>query len=58
MRFEGKRVLVTGASGGIGAVLVESFLREGAQVVATDRLCDGGQDAAHWIEGDLLDGGF
>jgi len=32
----GKVVLVTGALGGIGAVTVQTFLREGAKVVATD----------------------
>ena len=35
-RFEGKIVLVTGASRGIGLATVERFAREGAQVVATD----------------------
>ncbi|HLR42012.1 MAG TPA: SDR family NAD(P)-dependent oxidoreductase [Pseudogracilibacillus sp.] len=32
----GKVVLVTGALGGIGTVTVQTFLREGAKVVATD----------------------
>ena len=33
-RFEGRRILVTGASGGIGGAVVEGFRREGAWVCA------------------------
>jgi 3-oxoacyl-[acyl-carrier protein] reductase len=36
-RFEGRGVLVTGASGGIGAACVRAFLSEGARVVANGR---------------------
>jgi D-sorbitol dehydrogenase (acceptor) len=36
MRFEGRRVLVTGASRGIGRGIVDAFLDEGARVSATD----------------------
>jgi meso-butanediol dehydrogenase/(S,S)-butanediol dehydrogenase/diacetyl reductase len=35
-RFAGKRIIVTGAAGGVGHALVESFRAEGAEVVATD----------------------
>ena len=35
-RFAGKRVSVTGASGGVGGTLVELFRSEGANVVGTD----------------------
>ena len=35
-RFEGRRVLVTGAAGGVGSDLVASFREEGATVVGTD----------------------
>lgn len=36
MRFEGKRVFVTGAASGIGAATVELFRREGAAVAGVD----------------------
>jgi meso-butanediol dehydrogenase/(S,S)-butanediol dehydrogenase/diacetyl reductase len=36
MRFDGKRIFVTGGASGIGAATVELFRSEGAQVVATD----------------------
>ena len=39
--MSGKRTaIITGASGGIGAGLVEGFLREGYNVVATSRHAD------------------
>ena len=38
MRFEGRRVVVTGASRGIGRGIVDAFLDEGATVLATDVL--------------------
>jgi NAD(P)-dependent dehydrogenase (short-subunit alcohol dehydrogenase family) len=38
MRFEGRRVVVTGASRGIGRGIVRAFLEEGATVLATDVL--------------------
>lgn len=36
MNVEGKVVLVTGAAGGLGAILCQTFCEAGAQVVATD----------------------
>jgi meso-butanediol dehydrogenase/(S,S)-butanediol dehydrogenase/diacetyl reductase len=36
MRFDGKRIFVTGGASGIGAATVELFRSEGSQVVATD----------------------
>ena len=36
MRFDGRRVLVTGASRGIGRGIVAAFVEEGATVLATD----------------------
>jgi NAD(P)-dependent dehydrogenase (short-subunit alcohol dehydrogenase family) len=41
MRFEGTRVIVTGAARGIGRAIVTAFLREGARVYAVDRNADG-----------------
>jgi NAD(P)-dependent dehydrogenase (short-subunit alcohol dehydrogenase family) len=35
-RFTGKRVIVTGAAGGVGSQLVDMFRAEGASVVGTD----------------------
>lgn len=37
MRFEQKRILVTGAGGGIGLALVNALRKEGAKVAAADR---------------------
>ena len=36
MRFEGKRIFVTGAASGIGAATVELLRGEGAEVVGVD----------------------
>jgi len=36
MRFDGKRIFLTGAAAGIGAATVELFAREGAQVFGVD----------------------
>ena len=36
-RFDQKRVLITGAAGGIGAALVQAFVAGGAMVAAADR---------------------
>ena len=36
MRFENKRVVITGGTGGIGQAVVELFAREGAQVLFSD----------------------
>ena len=36
-RFTDKRVIITGAAGGIGQTLVDLFCREGARVIASDR---------------------
>src|SRR6056300_351790 len=51
MRFEGKKALVTGASGGIGKAIVVRLKREGATVLTTDR-------TGAEINGDLTDTKF
>ncbi len=54
MRFEGAKVLVTGAAGGIGQVIARTFLSEGAAVVAADaRTID--LPGVVWMTGDLTD---
>ena len=54
MRFQGKKALVTGAAGGIGAALVAGLRGEGAQVAVADRVTEGIAAEAH-LPGDLLD---
>ena len=54
MRFSGRKALVTGAAGGIGAVLVERLRAEGARVAVADRDVRGIEAEAH-LPGDLLD---
>lgn len=53
MRFSGSNVLVTGAAGGIGAVVVEQLRAEGARVAVADRDVSGIEAEAH-LPGDLL----
>jgi NAD(P)-dependent dehydrogenase (short-subunit alcohol dehydrogenase family) len=48
--FEGKAVLVTGASSGIGRATAEAFAREGARVVVADVLDDAGRETVERIE--------
>ncbi|WP_170787041.1 SDR family NAD(P)-dependent oxidoreductase [Ruegeria lacuscaerulensis] len=52
MRFVGKKALVTGAAGGIGASIVSNLRAEGALVAAADRNVDGIDADAH-LPGDL-----
>src|SRR5829696_7724878 len=59
-RFTGARVVVTGASRGIGREIAASFAGEGASVVILDRLIDDARDMAatiggHAVECDLAD---
>ena len=56
-RLEGKRALVTGASGGIGAAIVRRFRAEGADVAVADRDVGKIEAEAH-LPGDLLDGSY
>lgn len=54
MRFTDKKVLITGAAGGIGSTLVERFSAEGARVAVADRDVSGIAADAH-LPGNLLD---
>ncbi|MCU9846648.1 SDR family oxidoreductase [Defluviimonas sp. WL0024] len=54
MRFNGRRALVTGAAGGIGAAIVRALRAEGAKVAVADRDVSGVEAEAH-LPGDLLD---
>lgn len=57
MRFSEKRVLVTGAAGGIGQVITKMLRAEGARVAAADRNCDGvASDAV--FAGNLLEASY
>jgi meso-butanediol dehydrogenase/(S,S)-butanediol dehydrogenase/diacetyl reductase len=47
----GKRILITGAAGGIGGVTAERFLEEGAQVVALDHDAEALQRLQAELEG-------
>lgn len=57
MRFSGKRALVTGAAGGIGAALVAMLRAEGAAVAVTDRDSSRVEAEAH-LDGDLREAAF
>lgn len=57
MRFAGRRVLVTGAAGGIGQAVVAMLRAEGAQVAASDR-DSRAVEADHHVDGDLTDPTF
>lgn len=57
MRFTGRRVVVTGASRGIGRAIAKEFVAEGAHVVGTHTGLTGTpDDVCHeWIEADFTD---
>ncbi len=57
MTFKNKKILITGAGGGIGKVLVRKFKDQGAIIAATD-LDISGIDADFNFDGDLLDKDF
>ena len=48
-------VAVTGASGRVGAPLLQALLRAGRQVRALSRRPQPAQDGVEWVQGDLLD---
>lgn len=57
MRFAGKSVLITGASGGIGRAITAAFRAEGARVAVSDRETSSLKAEAH-LPGDLSDKTF
>ena len=57
MKFEGKRVLVTGAAGGMGRAITDAFRAEGARVCAADLDC-AGLEAEIALPGDLTDASY
>lgn len=57
MGFEGKKVLVTGAAGGIGSAICVKFRAAGAIVAVADRDVSGIESEAH-LPGDLLDAAY
>jgi NAD(P)-dependent dehydrogenase (short-subunit alcohol dehydrogenase family) len=57
MDFSGKRGLVTGAAGGIGASIVTRLRAAGARVAVADRDLTGIEAEAH-LPGDLMDGRY
>ncbi|MEN8214187.1 MAG: NAD-dependent epimerase/dehydratase family protein [Pseudomonadota bacterium] len=58
MRFEQRKVLVTGATGFIGSHLAERLLQAGADVHATSRSRVDADDGIKWRQGDLSDPQF
>lgn len=49
LTYDGKIVLITGASGGIGSQLAKDYAKEGARVVLVDKRASGGQAIAEGI---------
>jgi 3-hydroxy acid dehydrogenase/malonic semialdehyde reductase len=55
-RLAGKRVLITGAAGGLGRAVARSFLEEGAQLLITDRDAEDLEQVAVALAGDVATG--
>lgn len=55
--FEGQKILITGAAGGIGSALCRLFRDRGGRVAAADRAVEG-IEADTLLPGDLLDPGY
>lgn len=54
MRFEGKSVVVTGASSGMGRQIAYDFAKEGATVVAVARRAERLEELAGQVESTAL----
>lgn len=54
-RFEGKRVIVTGAAGDVGRLLVEALLAEGADVLGVDRDAARGAELQKKLAGETFE---
>lgn len=52
MRLEGKNVLVTGASAGMGNAITKLFVKEGANVLAVARRAERLEDLKKELEGE------
>ena len=53
MRFDGKRVIVTGGASGFGRAISQGFAGQGAQVMVTDIDIEGADTVASGLEGAL-----
>ena len=53
-RLDNKVAIITGAASGMGLAAVQSFIKEGAKVVATDIAFDRLKEVTELIEGDLI----
>ena len=53
MRFDGKRVIVSGGASGFGRAISQSFAARGAQVMVTDIDIEGADEVASGLEGAL-----
>lgn len=54
MRLQGKRILITGAAGGIGRSAAELFYKEGARLVLSDLDEQKGKELQEFLPGSLF----
>ncbi|RAG31188.1 short-chain dehydrogenase, partial [Burkholderia multivorans] len=53
LELEGRRVLVTGGTKGVGAAVVSAFVEAGARVVATARTVPADSPGVHYVAADV-----